>query len=469
MYGIILAGGSGSRLWPLSRDLYPKQLLKINTEKSLLEGTYLRLLQIMDEKNIINITNQKHLSDVKSQLDEISKSVTLLSEPTSKNTAPATAVCVKYIMDKNGKDDLVLVLPSDHLIKDIKQFKKTVHLGEEFAKKGYIVTFGVKPTAPQIGYGYIKAGKDFKKEGHKEVVTAAEFKEKPSEKMAKKYYKSGKYFWNSGIFLFKASVFVEALKKYAPEIYSVMKEFDFKKSDSIDFMKFDKMPSISLDYAVMERADNIVVVPMMSDWNDLGCWESIYDINSKNPDGNVNIGNVISHDCKNSMLYSSDRLIAGVGLENILLVETADAILVCDKNKTQDVKYVYDKLKETKNEAHRIHTTVYRPWGYYTVLNQGKGYLTKMICVSPRGQLSLQSHNFRSEHWVVLEGTARVTMDDKTYILKPGSSIDIPVKIKHSLGNPYDTELKIIEVQKGDKLIEEDIIRYKDIYGRVKA
>lgn len=469
MYGIILAGGSGSRLWPLSRDLYPKQLLKINTEKSLLEGTYLRLLQITDEKNIINITNQKHLSDVKSQLDEISKSVTLLSEPTSKNTAPATAVCVKYIMDKNGKDDLVLVLPSDHLIKDTKQFKKTVQLGEEFAKKGYIVTFGVKPTAPQIGYGYIKAGKDFKKEGHKEVVTAAEFKEKPSEKMAKKYYKSGKYFWNSGIFLFKASVFVEALKKYAPEIYSVMKEFDFKKSDSIDFMKFDKMPSISLDYAVMERADNIVVVPMMSDWNDLGCWESIYDINSKNPDGNVNIGNVISHDCKNSMLYSSDRLIAGVGLENILLVETADAILVCDKNKTQDVKYVYDKLKETKNEVHRIHTTVYRPWGYYTVLNQGKGYLTKMICVSPRGQLSLQSHNFRSEHWVVLEGTARVTMDDKTYILKPGSSIDIPVKIKHSLGNPYDTELKIIEVQKGDKLIEEDIIRYKDIYGRVKA
>ena len=372
-------------------------------------------------------------------------------------------------MDKNGKDDLVLVVPSDHLINDVKQFKKTVQLGEEFAKKGHIVTFGVKPTAPQIGYGYIKAGKDFKKEGYKDVVRAAEFKEKPSEKSAKKYFKSGKYFWNSGIFLFKVSVFMDALKKYAPEIYSIVNEFDFKKSDSIDFMKFDKMPTISLDYAIMEHADNIVVVPMMSDWNDLGCWESIYDINSKNPDGNVNIGNVISHDCKNSMLYSSDRLIAGVGLENILLVETADAILVCDKNKTQDVKYVYDKLKETKNEVHRIHTTVYRPWGYYTVLNQGKGYLTKMICVSPRGQLSLQSHNFRSEHWVVLEGTARVTMDDKTYILKPGSSIDIPVKIKHSLANPYDTELKIIEVQKGDKLIEEDIIRYKDIYGRVKA
>lgn len=469
MHGIILAGGSGSRLWPLSRELYPKQLLKINTEKSLLETAYLRLLSVMDESEIINITNQKHLSDVKSQLDEISKNAVLLAEPTSKNTAPATAVCVKYITDKKG-DDLVLVVPSDHLIKDNSLFKETVEIGQKYAKEGYIVTFGIKPSSPQTGYGYIKAGKEFKgKNKEKEAFIAAEFKEKPDEKTAKKYYKSGKYFWNSGMFLFKASVFTEALKKYAPEIYSIMQEFDFKKENTIDFMKFDKMPSISLDYAVMEKADNIVIVPLKSDWNDLGCWESIYDINKKNKDGNVNIGNVVAVDCKNSMLYSSDRLIAGVGLDNVLLVETADAILVCDKNKTQEVKDVYEKLKEMKNEAHRIHTTVYRPWGYYTVLNQGEGYLTKMICVAPRGQLSLQSHNFRSEHWVVLKGTARVTMDEKTFILKPGSSIDIPVKIKHSLANPYDTELKIIEVQKGDKLVEEDIIRYKDIYGRVKA
>lgn len=469
MYGIILAGGSGSRLWPLSRELYPKQLLKINTEKSLLEGTYLRLLSFINEENIINITNQKHLSDVKSQLDEISKNIVLLSEPTSKNTAPAASVCVKYILDKNG-DDIVLVVPSDHLIKDNKAFYETVKIGEKYAKEGYIVTFGITPTSPQTGYGYIKSGKEFKNgKKEKEAYIASEFKEKPDEKTAKKYFKSGKYFWNSGIFLFKASVFMDALKKYAPDIYSLLSEFNFKKETSIDFMKFDKMPSISLDYAVMERAENIVVVPLKSDWNDLGCWESIYDINKKNKDGNVNIGNVIDIDCKNSMLYSSDRLIAGVGLENVLLVETADAILVCDKNKTQGVKTVYEKLKEMKNDAHRIHTTVYRPWGYYTVLNQGEGYLTKMICVAPRGQLSLQSHNFRSEHWVVLNGTARVTLDNKTYILKPGSSIDIPVKIKHSLANPYDKELKIIEVQKGDKLVEEDIIRYKDIYGRVKA
>ena len=466
MYGIILAGGSGSRLWPLSRELYPKQLLKINTEKSLLEGTYLRLLQITDENKIISITNSKHYSDVKSQLDEITKNPVVLQEPTSKNTAPAASVCVKYILDKFG-DDIILIVPSDHLINDLKLFKESVVEAENLAKKGYIVTFGIKPSSPQTGYGYIKTDKEITKKSNEWLVS--EFKEKPDEKTAKKYFKSGKYYWNSGMFMFKASVFMEALRKYAPDIYSNLSEYDFKKSDSIDFMKFDKMPSISLDYAVMEKTNNMVLVPLKSDWNDLGCWESIYDINKKNKDGNVNIGNVIAKDCKNSMLYSSDRLIAGVGLDNILLVETADAILVCDKNKTQEVKAVYDKLKEMKNEAHRIHTTVYRPWGYYTVLNQGEGYLTKMICVSPRGQLSLQSHNFRSEHWVVLNGQARVTLDNKTYILKPGSSIDIPVKIKHSLANPYDVELKIIEVQKGDKLVEEDIIRYKDIYGRVKA
>ncbi len=466
MYGIILAGGSGSRLWPLSRELYPKQLLKINTEKSLLEGTYLRLLQITDENKIISITNSKHYSDVKSQLDEITKNPVVLQEPTSKNTAPAASVCVKYILDKFG-DDIILIVPSDHLINDLKLFKESVVEAENLAKKGYIVTFGIKPSSPQTGYGYIKTDKEITKKSNEWLVS--EFKEKPDEKTAKKYFKSGKYYWNSGMFMFKASVFMEALRKYAPDIYSNLSEYDFKKSDSIDFMKFDKMPSISLDYAVMEKTNNMVLVPLKSDWNDLGCWESIYDINKKNKDGNVNIGNVIAKDCKNSMLYSSDRLIAGVGLDNILLVETADAILVCDKNKTQEVKAVYDKLKEMKNEAHRIHTTVYRPWGYYTVLNQGEGYLTKMICVSPRGQLSLQSHNFRSEHWVVLNGQARVTLDNKTYILKPGSSIDIPVKIKHSLANPYDVELKIIEVQKGDKLTEDDIIRYKDIYGRVKA
>ena len=321
MHGIILAGGSGSRLWPLSRELYPKQLLKLNTEKSLLEGTYLRLKGFMGVDNIISITNKKHYSHVKSQLDRIAKNPVLLSEPVSKNTAPAASLCVKYILDKTG-DDLVLITPSDHLIKNDKLFRETVAIGEKYAKEGKIVTFGVKPTSPQTGYGYIKAGKEL----NKEAFIAQEFKEKPDEKTAKKYFKSGKYFWNAGIFLFKASVFMEAVSKYAPEIYSILNKFDFKKDDDVDFMEFDKMPFISLDYAVMEKADNIVIVPLKSDWSDLGCWESIYEINEKDKNGNVFVGNVIDKDCKNSMLYSSDRLIAGIGLKDILLVETADAI-----------------------------------------------------------------------------------------------------------------------------------------------
>lgn len=464
MYGIILAGGSGSRLWPLSRELYPKQLLKINTDKSLLESTYLRLLKIIDEKNIISITNSKHFSDVKTQLSSISKNPVLLSEPTQKNTAPAISAGVKYLLDK-GCDDVVLVVPSDHLIKDDKHFHDAVKKAEKLAKEGYIVTFGIKPAGPETGYGYIKSPKKMNEFSYK----VDEFKEKPDLKTAEKYVRSGKYFWNAGIFMFKASVFMEAIQKFAPEIFEIANELDFSKSDNIEFTKFDKMPSISVDYAVMEKASNIVNVPIDCGWSDLGCWDAIYEINKKDKNGNVEIGTTLLENCKNSLVYSSNRLVAGVGLDDIILVETSDAILACRKDKTQEVKKVFDKLKEIKDETHLVHTTVYRPWGYYTVLNQGEGYLTKMICVSPHGQLSLQSHNFRSEHWVVLSGSARVTLDNKNYILKPGSSIDIPVKVKHSLGNPYNEELKIIEVQKGDKLVEEDIIRYKDIYGRVKA
>ena len=464
MYGIILAGGSGSRLWPLSRELYPKQLLKINTDKSLLEMTYLRLLNFMDEKNILSITNAKHFSDVKTQLSSIAKDPVLLSEPTQNNTAPAISVSVKYLLDK-GKDDVVLVVPSDHIIKDNKKFEEAVKKAKKLAEEGSIVTFGIKPTAPETGYGYIKSSKKIKDFGLK----VDEFKEKPDAKTAKVFLSSGEFFWNSGIFMFRASVFMETLKKFAPEIYEITQEFNFTKDSTIEFTKFDKMPSISIDYAVMEKAKNIVNVPVDCGWNDLGSWDAIYEINKKDKDGNVKIGTTMTEGCKNSFFFSSNRLVTGVGLDDIILVETSDAILACKKDKTQDVKKVFDKLKEIKDETHLVHTTVYRPWGYYTVLNQGEGYLTKMICVSSHGQLSLQSHNFRSEHWVVLSGCARVTLDNKNYILKPGSSIDIPVKVKHSLGNPYKEELKIIEVQKGDKLVEEDIIRYKDIYGRVKA
>ena len=462
MHGIILAGGSGSRLWPLSRELYPKQLLKISSDKSLLERTYERLMGIMDIDNIIAVTNTKHYSDVKMQLSEYSKDAIVLSEPSAKNTAPAISIAVKYLLDFDS-DDIILVVPSDHLINNSELFRKTVDEAQKLAKEGYIVTIGVKPTNAGTGFGYIKKGQKMEN-GYKVDC----FKEKPDLKTAQEYLENGDYYWNSGIFVFSASTFMETLKEYAPEIYEVTQKFNFKVQDDIDYMTFDKYPSISIDYAIMEHAKNIAMVEMQCDWNDLGSWDAVYDINKKDENGNVKIGNIIEKDCQNSMLYSSGRMLAGVGLKDVIIVETPDAILACDKNDTQGVKQVFEKLKENKNDAHRIHTTVYRPWGYYTVLNQGEGYLTKMISVSRKGQLSLQSHNYRSEHWVVLSGIARVTLDDKVFMLKAGSSIDIPVKAIHSLANPYDTELKIIEVQKGDKLIEEDIIRYKDIYGRVK-
>ena len=462
MHGIILAGGSGSRLWPLSRELYPKQLLKVNSDKSLLEQTYERLMSMMDKDNILAITNTKHSTDVRLQIGSYSKESCVLSEPTAKNTAPAIAVAVKYLLDFN-MDDIIVVVPSDHLIQDTKQFVKTIEEAKKLASEGNIVTLGVKPTHAATGFGYIKKGK--------KCLTGFlvdSFREKPDEATAKKYFKSNDYYWNAGIFVFRASVLMQTLSEVAPEIYKIVQKFNFTEQDDIDFMTFDKFPSISFDYAVMEHAKNVAMVEMKSDWNDLGSWDAVYDINKKDSKGNVKIGNVIEYNCEDTMLYSSERLLAGVGLKDVIIVETSDAILACNKNDTQGVKTVFEKLKESQNDAHKIHTTVYRPWGYYTVLNRGEGYLTKMICVSRKGQLSLQSHNHRSEHWVVLSGIARVTLDDKVFMLKAGSSIDIPVKAVHQLSNPYDKELNIIEVQKGDKLIEEDIIRYKDIYGRVK-
>ena len=462
MHGIILAGGSGSRLWPLSRELYPKQLLKVNSDKSLLERTYERLMGIMDVDNILAITNAKHYGDVKMQLSEYSKDAIVLAEPAAKNTAPAIAIATKYLLDF-GHDDIIIVVPSDHLIEDAQGFRKTIDEAQKLAKEGYIVTLGVKPTEASTGFGYIKTGEKLDTGYRVEC-----FKEKPDCETALEYFKDPDYYWNCGIFVFRASVFMEALKENAPEIYEITQKFNFTVQDDIDYMTFDKYPSISVDYAIMEHAKNIAMVKMLSDWSDLGSWDAVYEINKKDEHGNVKIGNIIETGCENSMLYSSERVLAGVGLKDVIIVETPDAILACSKEDTQGVKKIFEKLKEIKNDAHRIHTTVYRPWGYYTILNQGDGYLTKMLSVSRKGQLSLQSHNHRSEHWVVLSGIARVTLDDKVFMLKAGSSIDIPVKAIHSLANPYDNELKIIEVQKGDKLVEEDIIRYKDIYGRVK-
>ena len=462
MYGIILAGGSGSRLWPISRELYPKQLLNLNSDKSLLQATFERLKTCIPEQNIISITNTKHTSNIRMQLSGLTKSPVILSEPVAKNTAPAIAACTKYIIQTSNSDPIIIVAPSDQFIKDNKKFQDTVKKGEKLAQEGYIVTFGIEPSYPETGFGYINTG-DKIDEGFK----VKEFVEKPELETAKKYLNEGTYFWNSGIFMFKASTFLQETEKHAPEIMKILNEFDFSKSNDISYISFDKMPNISVDYAVMEKSDKIALVKLESDWNDLGSWSSIYDISNKDENGNVFIGHVLDKNSKNSFVYSSSKLVATIGLEDTIIVETEDAVLACKKDQAQNVKQVYETLKKQNDNTHLIHKTVYRPWGFYTVIAQGKGFMTKIIHVNPGQKLSLQSHNFRSEHWVVLTGKAKVILEAKESILSPGHSIDIPLKAIHSLQNPFEEDLEVIEVQKGDPLIEEDIIRYEDMYGRV--
>lgn len=462
MYGIILAGGSGSRLWPLSRELYPKQLLNIISDKSLLQSTYERIAHCMQKENIISITNTKHASNVKMQIGELTENPVVLSEPVAKNTAPAIALAVKYIMQTTNQDPVILVVPSDHLIKDNERFLDTVKKGEKLAQDGYIVTFGIQPAYPETGYGYINTLKPLEI-GYK----VKEFVEKPDFATAEKYLAAGTYFWNSGIFMFKASVMMKEFEKLAPEISKIAENVDFTKTKDIPFIEFDKMPSISIDYAIMEKSDKIALLKLESDWNDLGSWQSIYDVSNKDENNNVFVGHVIDEGSKNSFVYASSKLVTTIGLEDTIIVETEDAVLACKKDRAQDVKKIFETLKKQNDDTHLIHKTVFRPWGFYTVIAQGKGFQSKIIHVNPGQKLSLQSHNHRSEHWVVLNGTAKVILEGKELVLSPGHSVDIPVKAIHSLQNPYKEDVEVIEVQKGDILLEEDIIRYEDMYGRV--
>ena len=477
LYGLILAGGSGSRLWPMSREMYPKQLLKIGGDSTLFQSTFKRLVDTIDDKKIFSITNVKHSSNVKMQLSELQKKFCrtteykVITEPVGKNTAPAIALAAKYIKEHSGrgKDPIILVVPSDHIITDNQEFSDTIEKGLKLANAGYIVTFGVTPLRADTGFGYIKTGKNAKISGIvSSAFKASEFKEKPDFKTAEEYVKSGKYFWNSGIFMFKVSTFMNELKKYFPEILQILKTAKLTdKEPTIEYEIFKNMPDISVDYAVMEKSKKIALLPLDCGWNDLGSWQAIYDVSKKDKKGNYITGNVIDVDSKNSMICSNSKLITTIGLENTVVIETEDAILVCDKDRTQDVKKIYEKLKDKNDPTHQIHKTVYRPWGFYTVMQQGKGFLTKCIGVNPNAKLSLQKHFHRSEHWVVLEGKALVIKGNIEYQLEPGDSINIGIEEVHSLQNPYDKPLKVLEVQKGDKLEEDDIVRLEDMYGRV--
>lgn len=462
MKSIILAGGSGSRLWPLSREEYPKQLLSFDKEQSLLQKTFNRLCTFSKPADIVTVTNIKHYSNIKLQLNKIDSSNVVIGEPFGKNTAPAIASTLQYFIQQGCEDDVVLIVPSDHLIKDIDGFNKTVEQGKELAEQGYIVTFGIKPTYPETGYGYIKTEKALSV-GYK----VEKFVEKPNFETAKKYLDSENYYWNGGIFMGKISTFLNEFKKYASDIYMHLGTLDFSNSTQINFSVYEKMPSISIDYAIMEKSDKIALVELQSDWNDLGSWQSIFNVKEKDENGNVLTGKVVVDNVKNSFIYSQKEVVAVSSLENIILVETEDAIMACKLDESQNVKKLYEKLKAKESDTIKLHKTVFRPWGYYTCMNSGDGYLTKTICVMPKHKLSVQSHNHRSEHWVVLEGTALVLKDGKEYNVYAGDSIDIPLGAKHSLQNPYDKELKIIEIQKGDYISEDDIIRYEECYGRI--
>lgn len=462
MKSIILAGGSGSRLWPLSREEYPKQLLSFDKEQSLLQKTFNRLCTFSKPADIVTVTNIKHYSNIKLQLNKIDSSNVVIGEPFGRNTAPAIASTLQYFIQQGCEDDVVLIVPSDHLIKDIDGFNKTVEQGKELAEQGYIVTFGIKPTYPETGYGYIKTEKALSV-GYK----VEKFVEKPNFETAKKYLDSGNYYWNGGIFMGKISTFLNEFKKYASDIYMHLGKLDFSNSTQINYSVYEKMPSISIDYAIMEKSDKIALVELQSDWNDLGSWQSIFNVKEKDENGNVLTGKVVVDNVKNSFIYSQKEVVAVSSLENIILVETEDAIMACKLDESQNVKKLYEQLKAKESDTIKLHKTVFRPWGYYTCMNSGDGYLTKTICVMPKHKLSVQSHNHRSEHWVVLEGTALVLKDGKEYNVYAGDSIDIPRGVKHSLQNPYDKELKIIEIQKGDYISEDDIIRYEDCYGRI--
>lgn len=461
---IILSGGSGSRLWPLSRELHPKQFLSLLNNSSLLQNTINRLDD--DCENPIIICNNEHRFIVAEQLRQnntIARNIIL--EPIGKNTAPAIALAALQSIDE-GDDPVLIVLAADHAIDDSKAFQKAIKKGALAADKGKLVTLGITPSSPETGYGYIRRGVAID-EGY--VVES--FDEKPNLKTAKCYLEDGDYLWNSGMFMFKASKFLEELAKYSPDILSVCQEAFRERSFDIDFTRipeevFCKCQDKSIDYAVMEHTKEAIVIPLEANWSDVGSFSSLWEVNDKDENNNFIKGDVISKYTRSCYINSQDRLIATVGVKDLVIVETKDAVLVSHMDKVQDVKEIVNQLKSENRYEYKHHREVYRPWGKYDSLDSGTRDQVKRITVKPGAKLSVQMHHHRSEHWVVVSGTAKVTNDDETFLVTENESTYIPLGKIHSLENPGVLPLELIEVQTGSYLGEDDIVRFNDKYGR---
>ncbi|MDT8903874.1 mannose-1-phosphate guanylyltransferase/mannose-6-phosphate isomerase [Anaeroselena agilis] len=455
---IILAGGGGTRLFPLSRANYPKQFLKLGGPHSLLAQTVARFLPLVAAKDIVIVTNHDHLHHVRAELSACSATAAhIILEPVGRNTAPAVALAARYCIDKLGADDneLLLVTPSDHLVGNPAAFVQAIRQAST-AAGSRIVTFGVRPDKPETGYGYIQAGA---KQGDAYIVDS--FKEKPDAQTAERYLKAGNYYWNSGLFAFTVGTFADELSRHQPAIHAGLEQ-----SYEALLERFADLPDISLDYAIAEKSDRIVTIPLDADWSDIGSWDAIYDVLPKDAAGNAIHGDCLPVSCRDSLILGHSRLIAGIGLEDILVVETDDVILVAKKGESQKVKEIVAELKARGRREAAEHTTVYRPWGRYSVLGEGPGYKLKKIVVNPGQRLSLQLHHHRSEHWIVIGGTAKVTIGAQEQMVHENESAFVPVSTKHRLENPGKIPLEMIEVQNGKYLEEDDIVRFDDIYGR---
>lgn len=465
MKTVIMAGGSGSRLWPLSRSLHPKQFLPLVDDTTMLQATIQRAEKLSGDGHLI-ICNEEHRFIAAEQARAIGAVADILLEPVGRNTAPAIALAALEAMAE-GDDPLLLVLAADHVITDSDVFCQQVEKAKGLAEQGLLVTFGIVPNCPEIGYGYIRCGSSVEA-----GFNVSEFVEKPDLPTAEKYVKSGEYLWNSGMFLFRASRYLEELQKYCPEIFDRCKDALQKTAKDMDFIRIDaeafsKCPDDSIDYAVMEKTDAAVVVPLDAGWSDVGNWSSLWDVLPKDKQANVVHGDVITHNTENTLINSTGRMVAAIGIKDAVIVETADVVLVASKDQVQDVKHVVERLKAADRAEVKSHREVYRPWGKYDSIDKGERYQVKRITVLPGRKLSLQMHHHRAEHWVIVSGMAKVYNGNEERFLNENESIYIPVGTVHSLENPGKIPLELIEVQSGSYLGEDDIVRLEDSYGRV--